>query len=394
MPLDVYKTSGLGTGTLLAALTVLIFAVSQVFTLGLLFIASLGVLYLLRIFDTTILWLRGVTMTCGHCGRRITFAEYSCSSPTCDIRHRNVRPGRYGMISRTCYCDTKFATMVLLGSYKLKSWCPHCGKPLTEMSSEIVLPIFGAVNAGKTQLLIVLMIAVETMIGRTGGKFKYANESVHAIATKAIHEFLTSKKIIKIGHAAAATAHPAYSICVAPKKGRKTLLHIFDAAGEVFTSVKLIQELEYFKIARTFVFVMDPLSIGELWRTISAAQRDALEHHRARQEPHTTFAETVQTVKSMGINTSKISLVVAVSKMDLIEDLLREKNVSDDRSIRRWLDIDLAQGNMIRAMDHDFKNVSFFLTAALADGHNRAHPTVERFIKKILTVEGLGLARR
>jgi len=208
------------------------------------------------------------------------------------------------------------------------------------------------------------------------------------LATKAIREFLETNKVMKRG---TATAYPAYSMYVTLKKSRKKLLHIFDAAGEVFTNAKLIQELECLKIARTFVFVIDPLSIGELWCTIDAAQRATLEHHRAQQEPHTIFAETVQTVKRMGINTSKVNLVVAVSKMDLIENLLHEKNIRNDQSIKRWLDTDLAQGNMIRAMDHDFNNVSFFLTAALADGHDRAHPTVERFIKKTLAVEGLGL---
>lgn len=387
----VYKIGALGVGTLLAAPILLALTISQVLVLGLLFVASIGMLYLLRVFDTTVLWLRGATTTCRHCGRRITFAEYSCRNPACDIRHRDVRPGRYGMIFRRCYCGEKFPTMVAFGSYKLEGWCPSCDKPLTRISPEIILPMFGAVNAGKTQLIIVLTIAVETAVGRTGGTFDYANDSVRALATKAISEFLATKEVRKIGQARAPTAHPAYSIYVAPKKSRTKLLHIFDAAGEVFTNAKLIQELEYLKIARTFVFVIDPLSIGKLWCTIDPAQRETLKHHRAQQEPYTTFAETVQTVKKMGINTSKINLVVAVSKMDLIENLLHEKNVRDDRSIKRWLDADLAQGHLIRAMDHDFKNVSFFLTAALANGHNRAHPTVERFIKRTLAVEGLRL---
>jgi len=281
--------------------------------------------------------------------------------------------------------------MVVFGSYKLKSWCPFCDKPLTKMSPEIILPMFGAVNAGKTQLIIVLIIAVETMIRRTGGTFEYANDSVRALAKKEIHEFLTTKGVRKIGQARAMAARPAYSIYVAPKKSRKKLLHIFDAAGEVFNDPKLIQELEYLKASQTFVFVIDPLSIGKLWCTIDPAQRATMEYHRARQEPRTTFAETVQTVKHMKIDTRRVNLVVVVSKIDLIEGLLHEKNIRDDRSIRRWLDADLEQGNMIRAMEHDFKNVSFFLTAALVNGHDQAHPTVERFIKKTLVVEGLGL---
>ncbi len=52
-----------------------------------------------------------------------------------------------------------------------------------------------------------------------------------------------------------------YSLRVAPPQGAERVVHVFDAAGEVFASRERTQELRYLRIARTFLFVVDPLSV-------------------------------------------------------------------------------------------------------------------------------------
>jgi hypothetical protein len=166
---------------------------------------------------------------------------------------------------------------------------------------------------------------------------------------------------------------------------------VFDAQGEIFNQADKVQQLKYLEVARTFVFVLDPLSIDRLWAGIAEPSRQRLHEIRARQNPHRAFEETVMTVVDKGIDLGQVHLVVAVSKADLIKEVLRTVDVNDDGSIRNWLVGELRQGNLVRAMDHYFKEVSFFLTSAVSTDNSTADSSVETFIERTLAAEGLKL---
>jgi hypothetical protein len=60
----------------------------------------------------------------------------------------------------------------MLGSHRLDAFCPKCEEPLPGGSGgerEIVLPVFGASNAGKTQLMVLLVQAVQEKAERMAG---------------------------------------------------------------------------------------------------------------------------------------------------------------------------------------------------------------------------------
>jgi hypothetical protein len=282
----------------------------------------------------------------------------------------------------------------MLKNYELESWCPHCGKMLargTGMAGEIVIPLFGAPSAGKSQLITVLTVAVETMVDRLGGAFEFADDQTKGEATKAWRGLVTTGRSEKTTLVAGATTVPAYSMYVKPRRGRTKLLHVFDAQGEIFNQADKVQQLKYLEVARTFVFVLDPLSIDRLWAGIAEPSRQRLHEIRARQNPHRAFEETVMTVVDKGIDLGQVHLVVAVSKADLIKEVLRTVDVNDDGSIRNWLVGELRQGNLVRAMDHYFKEVSFFLTSAVSTDNSTADSSVETFIERTLAAEGLKL---
>ncbi|MEV7099496.1 hypothetical protein AB0M80_42395 [Amycolatopsis sp. NPDC051045] len=388
------RTAGAGVliGTAVAAVVIAGLALAEAVALGVLFVAEYGFLWVLAGVDALVLRVRGVTMTCRNCGHRLTRAEYTC--PGCKVRHHNLRPGRYGLLHRTCGCGYRLASTALSKNYRLESWCPHCDKPLakeTGLAGEIVIPLFGAPGAGKSQLITVLTVAIETLADRTGGTFAFADDQTRGNATKAWRGLVTTKRSEKTTLVSGATTVPAYSMYVKPRRGQMKLLHVFDAQGEVFYRSDKIQQLEYLRVAKTFVFVVDPLSIDRLWTSIAESHRPAMEKIRAQQEPSKTFHETVMTVIAMGIDLRKVHLVVALSKADLIEDSLRTVDRTDDGSIRAWLVDKLAQGNLVRAMDNNFKSVSFFLTSALATGHDTADSSVESFAERTLATQGFKL---
>lgn len=394
---------GLALGLVLALAALLSAGVGA----GLSLVALLGfsylALYVLRLIDVAMLRIRGITMTCKVCGHRVSNVLYGC--PGCKTTlHGNVRPGRYGMTYRRCQCGKTFPSMMMLmwllkPEDKPSLWCPryrdgeepHQLTGATGEMAEIVLPVFGAPSAGKTQLITVLIIAMEAMTTRSEGTFSYADDQSRRWAEEGQRKLAATSRPDKTKVATkGGVAPPACSVLVAPRRGTRKLVHVFDAAGEIFSNAKQIQELEYFRIARTFVFVVDPLSIKSVWDEFELTEQQALDSRRAQQEPHVTFAETVSTMTAMGVELSKIQLAVAVSKADLIKHLLRDVDTADSLAIKEWLE-GVGQGNIVRRMEATFKEVTFFLTAALPDEHNDAHPSVETFAGRTLADEGLRL---
>ncbi|MFF1612481.1 hypothetical protein ACFVYA_32305 [Amycolatopsis sp. NPDC058278] len=384
--------AGLLIGTAVAAVVIAGLALADAVVLGMLFVAEYAFLWVLVGANALGQHMRGVTMTCRNCGHRFTRAEYTC--PGCKVRHHNLRPGRYGVLHRTCGCGYRLASTALSKNYRLESWCPHCDKQLareTGMVGEIVIPLFGAPGAGKSQLITVLTVAIETLAGRTGGTFDYADDQTRSNATKAWRGLVTTNRSEKTTLVGGATIVPAYSMYVKPRRGQKKLLHVFDAQGEVFHRSEKIQQLEYLRVAKTFVFVVDPLSIDRLWVSIAESHRPEMEKIRAQQEPSKTFDETVMTVIAMGIDLGNVHLIVALSKADLISEPLRAVDRTDDASIRAWLVDKLSQGNLVRTMDNHFKSVSFFLTSALATENGTADSSVESLAERTLATQGFKL---
>jgi Double-GTPase 2 len=383
----------LGLGVFVAALLVVMAGLVQAVVLAVLAGIAWVLLYVLQALDIAVLQARGVTNTCKNCGHRLFSVTYACDK--CDARHKKLRPGRYGMIHRICSCGNRLPTLALNKKYRLAAWCTNCDRPLTRQtggSAEIVLPVFGGPQVGKTQLVNVLLLALERLVQRTSGTFEYADEPTQVQVEK-IRKGLDQHRIeqtLRISAVTGTAVHPAYSLHVKPSTGSAKLLHVFDAAGESFRSASTIEQLSYLKLARTMVFVMDPLSIDTLWDGFDDAEQQQLTSRRAEDEPHVVFTETLQTVTSMGINTSKLRLAVVVSKADLVAEKTRMIG-HDDQSVRGWLS-SLGQGHMIRAMDHHFGRVQFFLTAATTDAHQQPDVSVEAFTRDVLAAEGLRLS--
>jgi hypothetical protein len=357
---------GLLGGVALGTTMIVLLTLMQGVVLSVVALTAFAGIYLLRGCDTVMLWFRGIRITCPACYRHGFYPSYECNN--CAARHHDVRPGRYGVVRRVCACHARLPTLLLLGSHRMKAFCAHCEAPLAEQvgtASEVILPVFGAGGAGKTRLMIVIMMAVEEMAGRTGAKVRPADDETRIWDSKARDEMV---RIDKVAKTIVGRLPRAYSLHVEPRRGPRRLVHVFDPAGEFFHQSDRVQELQYLRLARTFLFVVDPLSIDKLWNSLSPA--DQSRHHslRAAREPEFVFAQTVQNIEAMGVDTRKARLAAVVSKADLVREILTEHGVgNNDADIARWLEEELAQGNMLRAMRHAFAEVRLFLTTAVVE---------------------------
>jgi hypothetical protein len=387
VPFGIANAVGIGLGFALAAALLAVVATAQAITFGVLVAICVGAIYLLRVVDTGLLQLRGIRITCSNPRDYgpVPYPSYKC--PGCGILHDDVRPGRYGVIFRRCRCGRRFPTLLMLGSHRLEAFCPKCHEPLpagSGASPEIILPVFGAGNAGKTQLMVLLALAIQERAESQSGNADPADDYTRTWISEQSRRISASGMPQKTG----TELRPPYVLRLRFDRRHQRTLKIFDVAGEIFDSATRIDDLRYVTAARTFVFVLDPLAIEKFWSSLDQGTRDRLANVRSAREPRVIFENATQAFEAMNVALGKARLVVAVSKADLISAELERAGVDDDASVREWLCGDLEQINMVTAMSQRFSAVTFVLTAAVRHG-DEVDISVSRFMQTALAGEGV-----
>jgi hypothetical protein len=374
-------------GFLITDVLLAVVLMAQAVALGLLWAGGIVVIYLLRGVDSALLLVRGIQITCPHCYHRIPYPGYRC--PECATKHADIRPGRYGMLHRVCRCGKRMPTLLMLGSHRLAAICPHCSRDLEDSAGrapEVILPVFGAAVAGKTQFLAAVAVAAEAVVTRAGGTVQPADDYSRTWSREVRDMQTRGTTVTKTPEA----LQPAVSL-VLTVRNETRLLKMFDAAGELFRRAERIKDLIYMQARPTFVFIVDPLSVPKLWNEeLDEEQRRKLATVRATLAPESVFEQTVQTLHEMRVPLRGSKLAVVVSKADLIAPQIKAARVGGDEHIRQWLAGPLEQGNLVRAISHEFAAARYFL----ADSHldqAAVSPSVETFVKWLLADRGVRL---
>jgi Double-GTPase 2 len=336
----------------------------------------------LRCADSAVLRIKNIRMVCPHCGERITYPAYECPSPACTKRHRDIRPGRFGILRRYCDCGEPMATLLLFGSSRMNAYCPYenCGEPLEYRPGkwpETVLPFFGAVGAGKTRLLFSMARQLTTGCQETcTAEF---GDSSTADQLRDASKLLSPKTLIR----ATPPAQLPRAYIIRLTSGDSTqILHMFDAAGEYFYSPERTQELQYLSKADTFVLVIDPLSVEAFWDRLLPDQQSTLEQTRSTAlTPELAYQHTHQELEGMGIELGKARLAVVFSRADLI------KRPDDD--VASWATKELGLGNLVRSARLSFGEVRFFRTAAVIK-NEVLDESIPALLRWVLPLNGMG----
>jgi hypothetical protein len=352
---------------------------------------SVGVVSLtgliLRGVDSGLLRLKNVRMVCPHCFERVPYPAYVCAGAGCGYLHQDVRPGRYGVIRRICDgCGTRLPTLLLFGSARLEARCPHqgCGRPLEHRpgeAPEIVLPFFGAAGAGKTRLLygIVRLLRSWTEQGALTAEFadRETERSLDGVETFLEPGRATPKTTVDL---------PRGQIIRITARNGTRILHLFDAAGERFYLTDTTQELRYLDKARTFLLVIDPLSVPGFWDRLTEDEQDRLTGVRsAAPSPDLAYQQTHQEMEAMGVRLSRARLAVAFSRADLLD------GPDDPEGVESWAREELGLGNLLRSMRHNFGEIRFFRTAAVTAVDGSVHRSVGELTRWLLYHDGIDL---
>jgi Double-GTPase 2 len=338
----------------------------------------------LRGTDTAMLRVKNIRMVCPHCYERVAYPAYDCPGKNCTRRHRDVRPGRYGILRRRCQCGTPMNTLLLFGSWRMAAFCPHpgCQRSLEHRpgeAPEIVLPFFGATGAGKTRLLFSMVTQLQAWTDHGQLKAEFGDSST-------ARELDVAGRVMRSGGSTVGTSVElprANVIRLISKRGTK-ILQLYDAAGERFYNTDRTQELRYLNKARTFILVIDPLSVEGFWQQLPASTQAELSPVRsAAPSPDLAYQQTHQQMEAMGVELKKVRLAVVFSRADLIG-----MPVGD---VAEWARRELGLGNLIRSVTQNFRQTHYFRTAAIVDADGLVHPSIAELMRWVMSGEGVRL---
>jgi hypothetical protein len=381
-PLGIGAAAGMAAGTALGTLAAGACAVTHLIVVSLCAGTVRAAGAVLRAADSAMLRIRNIRMFCPVCFQRVPYPGYLCpDAPTCKRAHRDVRPGRFGIVRRRCECGKPMMTLLLFGSVRMTAFCPHCDHLLEHrpgQAPEVVLPFFGAAGAGKTRLLFSMV----TQLQAWDAAELLTAEFADSVTTR---ELAAAEDILRSGTSTSATltalprAHVIRLIA-----GRETrILHMFDAAGERFYTADRTRELGYLGKAKTFVLVIDPLSVDAFWDRLAAERQAELAPLRsAAPSPELAYQQAHQAIEGMGGRLKEARLAVVFSKADKIDP--------PDGDVAEWADRDLRLGNLVRSVRLQFKD-SLFLCAAAVMTETGIHPSIATLLRWMLADEGVTL---
>jgi hypothetical protein len=381
-PLGVGGAVGIAVGTAFGAVVTTACVVLQLLVVGLSTAVMRIIGAALRGADSAVLRIKNIRMICPVCSERVAYPGYNCPRPGCPRRHRDVRPGRFGIFRRRCQCGEKMPTLLLFGSSRMDAFCPDHGHPLEYRpgeAPEIVLPFFGATGAGKTRLLYSMVTQLRAWEREGSLKAEFA-DSVTSRELNAAEGILRSGTSTSLTPLQLPRAHVIRLVT-----GKDTrILHLFDAAGERFYRSERTQELGYLGKARTFILVIDPLSVDSLWARLPPARQAELEPVRSTApSPDLAYQQTHQEIEAMGVHLRNVRLAVVFSRGDLVD--------GPDGDIAGWACRDLGLGNLVRSTRLNFKEVCFFSTAAIMRADGVIDESVPALMHWVLANSGLSL---
>jgi hypothetical protein len=381
-PVGITLWAGLVAGVAAGAVLSALLAVVHIAAVLCAQLAARACILALRACDTVALYARGIRgMRCPWCYEKNTYPAYRCE---CNRRHRDIRPGRYGVFRRRCQCGRPMRTLILLGSYRLSAYCLYCDQRMSDETGrfrELVVPLLGGRAAGKTRLMAAMMVGLHEMAGRPDVGIRLANSE-----TRNAYDVL-STVLDASGHILATPGALPHGHAILLTAGQRTsLVHFFDPAGERLVDRDRTDALRYLPAGRTFIFVIDPMAVPGFWDSLTDEEAATLDRTLAsRVDPQEVFDKAVLQAMSMGARMSRSRLAVAISKTDLVERTrLFDDRADDGPWIREWLTGRLGLGNLVRSMETQFGAVEFFFTAAITVAPGTAHPSIAPLTRWVL----------
>ncbi|MEV0895642.1 hypothetical protein [Actinoplanes sp. NPDC049802] len=366
--LPVLTVLAAGTAGALVALPACLLVIAAITLTA--WLGGLPLVYLLRGVDAGWRLTWRSRASCTACFATAAVPAYRCRGPhgpaqrsSGDDLHRDLRPGRLGVLWRRCACGLRLPTMVLRAAHSrhLETCCPSCGETLFDGAGrirDVRAPVFGAASAGKTQFIMAALVGLHRAAERSKVVLTMPDNRgrvAYAVYTDLISRSAPAPKTDT-------TAPVAVTVRI-EQRLNTTLLHLFDAAGETLTDREQNAGLSYLDTAETLTFVLDPFSIRRIRDEHGAASASVFaDANAALHDPGDAYNATAQRLQEYGVRTSRNRLAFVVTKADLLRRLPLTAPATDSAAVREWL---CAHGleNLVLTAERDFGQVRFFLVS-------------------------------
>ncbi|MGC5052855.1 TRAFAC clade GTPase domain-containing protein [Micromonospora sp. DT48] len=332
------------------------------------------VVLLLRGMDAGWQFALGARASCRNCHQLAAVPAYRCQGPhplshrlaDTDL-HRDLRPGRLGVLWRRCGCGVLLPTTVLRAAFsrRLQACCPSCGEPLLPgagVVTDVRLPVFGAASAGKTQLIMSALAGLELAAKQAGVEVSLADEH-----SRQRHE--TYSRLMREGASPAKTEASGQPVAITLRLARGprvALVHLFDAAGENLVDREQNARLAYLDHARSLIYVLDPFSVRRVREEFaSGAPEIFAAANPASHDPEDAYNATAQRLQEYGVRTDRKRLALVVSKADLLKKM--SAGPKNSAGVRAWLR-DNGLSNLVLSAERDFREVRFYLVSGRDSG--------------------------
>jgi hypothetical protein len=340
-----------------------------------------------RAIDSAYLSVRHIQVRCISCFERIPYPAYLC--PKCKKIHWDIRPGRYGVLRRTCECGMRMPTLLLFGAAEqLEAICPRraCQHPLDYRPGEVqevILPLFGPKAAGKT-LLLWGIVKTLRQSARPGVR---ADTATPDTATR-LHELDAAIAAGSQVEATLAAVLPKAYVLRLRIGRHHRILQLPDPAGELFYDSLRSADLLYLGAASTFILVIDPLSITDFWENLPSARRDELNAHRSTApHPDQVYQQTADRIAQMGKRHAQRRLAIVFSRADLV-GMENGPGAGAGEGVRKWAVDDLGLAGLLRDAESDFREVALFHTAPFGSKENG----LDALVHWVMRAEGVAPA--
>ncbi len=395
-PLGVGGAIGMVAGTVVGAVATVGCACVHLLAAGISAAAVRAAGTALRAADSAVLRVKNIRMVCPACFHRVPYPAYECPGDGCTHRHRDIRPGRFGILRRTCRCGAPMKTLLLFGSAGMNAYCPRCNHPLEHgpgHAPELVLPFFGAAGAGKTRLLFSMVTQLQQWsrkqepAAKRHGKRRREGFAVQLGDSATTRKLDNADQLLSpdIDTDKTRTELPRAYVIRLVSMRRTRIMQMFDAAGEFFYKSERTQELGYLDKARTFILVIDPLSVEAFWDRLLPDQQAELKAVRsAAPSPELAYQQAHQEIESMGVRLRKARLAVVFSRADLIN--------APAEDVAVWARDELGLGNLVRSARLNFGEASFFHTAAVMTS-GVIHDSIPALLRWVLACNGINLPK-
>lgn len=347
-------------GAYAASAVIITMGAAVLFVLGLCWFVPTA---LLRAGDRLVRKLRRASGSCPHCYHVTELPTFAC--PGCGRPHRDIRPGWLGGTWRRCGCGALLPTTVLRIARVSAPQCPRCDKPLRRggaVVTDVRLPVFGPASAGKTRLVYTGLQALRDQVAGLGGSTDFVDDDSQQAYDHAIALVGAGGDTVKTPEG---ELPPAITVRLTTGR-RRALLHLFDAAGEVYGDRDENTNLEFLDHAQGLIFVVDPFSIPWVRDQLgNPADSNILSRaNPAKEDPEWVYHVTARRLRDYGVATRKRNLAVTVVKADLLDHLALGTRLTPDR-VRAWL-VEAGLDNLVLSTERDFGEVGYFVTASLS----------------------------